>query len=212
MSTLVRGRVTQAGRPLRRFQVQIQKFRRTRTGRWGLSPLMTCTGDDGRFTLRRVPSGECVVSGWKKERGTDVYVTLLTRIPKTPRHLLDLELPAGGRLSGTVVDRASGAPIWNARVDAIPRCVVERRPGIHVSVASSTDRKRHYNLHNAMVGLCDVVSRRLTHSVGGPYIPSTINIVEGTTIRFDIVLEPESGSESYSDGGPYGGLKGKENL
>jgi hypothetical protein len=101
-----------SGRPLVPFRVELR-----RGGRGARFPVRAATFVDatGRFELPDVPPGPALVSATAPGHLPSEEVEVV--IPEHPGAAeVEIRIPAGGSVSGRVVDRATGAPLPGARL------------------------------------------------------------------------------------------------
>jgi hypothetical protein len=138
-ASTVRGRVTAAesGRPLRDARVSVSAPEL-------ITPRVVATDAQGRYELKGLPAGQYTVTGSKE---TFVAIALGQTRPSGAVQLLalgenqtienvNLSLPRGGVIAGTVYDEA-GEPLIAANVSAM-RVVYQRGQRRLVSVTSAT--------------------------------------------------------------------------
>lgn len=113
----VTGRVVCAGAPIAGADVHVcvQGGDRRRAESRGLRTSVNARTDaDGAFSMDDVPPGEGHLLVSRDRTRVERRVT----IPDEPRHTLEIELPAGTRISGRVVRKQDGSPVAGASVRA----------------------------------------------------------------------------------------------
>jgi hypothetical protein len=99
------------GRPLSPFRVEVRR------GRGGRFPVAGATVVDpsGRFEIADVPPGPVFLTAWAPGHVPSDEAEVVVPDPPAVAEV-ELRVRPGGRVSGRVVDRATGAPLAGARV------------------------------------------------------------------------------------------------
>ena len=160
----IRGRVVRAdtGEPLRRVQVRIEEWNTKDQG----GPAATMTDAQGRYELSELPAGSYhlratrggyveVAYGQRRpfEKGRPVEVTDGAVVQN-----IDFALPAGGVLTGRVVDEV-GEPVAQASVSLARRRYIDGERKLVGQSGSSTDDRGEFRIFGVPPGDYVMIAR-----------------------------------------------------
>ena len=175
----------------------------------GDSMSSTTTGFDGTFRLTDLAPGQMMLNAMK----ADEFIQVIRPVT-APATDVNIEVPPGGRISGRVVDKATGAPVtaFQAGVSA-PRggggMVIMMPP----SMRPFTSDDGTFVLENVPVGQTQVVVNAAGYTTGRV---SNLTVEEGKTLaNVEVAMDTGvklSGHVTGPDGSALGGVSVRQDM